>query len=38
MKNTIMANSERIKTDRKEIKLELVINESITPIANNLTS
>ena len=38
MKNTITANSERIKTDRKEIKLELVINESITPIANNLTS
>ena len=38
MKNTIAANSERIKTDRKEIKLELVINESTTPIADNLIS
>jgi len=36
MENTITVNSERIKTDRKEIKLELVINESTTPIADNL--
>jgi hypothetical protein len=38
MKNTIAANSERIKTERQGIELELVIGEPITPIADNLTS
>ncbi len=38
MKNTIAANSERIKTERQEIELELVIDEPITPIADNLIS